>query len=306
MSTNADTDRSGIGVRQNQPAILRLLKARQWRWAVAARWQMAQLTLVLAAPVLSVTLGQYQQDSRPLISFIAVCFGIADTAFLDRAYREALKSAARASELFDTMLFRIKWNALAAGKQPSPEDTDRSVRGWDNLRDPQPIADWYSPKVDRAPLPLARAVCQRTNVSYDADLRTIYRNTLWVVVTLVVAALVVTGLWRRIEFSDFILGAWVPTGPFIAWAVREAFRQTDAIKANEGALVEAERLINDILAGQADPATAETRSRSLQDAIFANRAKTVLLFPGIYRLRRDDTEHKMHASAEHWLEKAGI
>jgi len=306
MSKNADTDRSGIGIRQNQSAVLRLLKARQWRWAVAARWQMAQLILVLVAPMLSVTLGQYQPHSRPLISFIAVCFGIADTAFLDRVYREALKSAARASELFDTMLFRLNWNALAAGKRPSPEDTNRAVRGFDNLRGPQPIADWYSPKVDGAPLPLARAVCQRTNVSYDADLRTIYRNILWAVVTIVVIALVVTGLWRRVEFSDYILGAWVPTAPFITWTVREAFRQTDAIRANEGALAEAEKLINEIIAGQADPATAEARSRALQDAIFANRAKTVLLFPGIYRLRRDDTEHKMHASAEHWLEKAGI
>lgn len=306
MSADLNSTGSDIGVRQNQPVVLRLLKARQWRWAVAVRWQMLQLALVLAAPILTVTLGQLNPQTRPLISFIAICLAIADTSFFDRAYREALKSAAKASELFDTTLFHLDWSSLTAGKQPSPEETDRAERGWEKLRKPQPITDWYSPEVDRATLPLARAICQRTNLSYDADLRTIYRNALWGVAALVVLGLVAIGLSRKVEFSDFILGAWVPAGPFVAWTLREAFRQADAIRANEGALAEAERLINATITGQMNPLAAEAGSRALQNAIFANRAKTVLLFPGIYRLRRADTEHKMHASADYWLKKAGI
>lgn len=306
MNASLNPTSSDIGIRQNQPSVLRLLKARQWRWAVAARWQMLQLAVVLAAPLLTVTLGQFNPETRPLISFMAICLAIADTSFFDRAYREALKSAAMASELFDTELFHLNWSTLAAGKQPSPEDTDRAERGWEKQRRPRPITDWYSPEVDRAPLPLARAICQRTNLSYDADLRTMYRNALWGVAAVAILALVAIGLSRRVEFSDFILGAWVPAGPFVAWTLREAFRQADAIRANEGALAEAERLINAIIAGQMDPLTAEADSRVLQNIIFANRAKTVLLFPGVYRLRRADTEPKMRASADYWLKKAGM
>jgi hypothetical protein len=304
MSVILDPIVSDIGVRQNHPVVMRLLRARQWRWTVAARWQMLQLAVVLAAPVLTVTLGRLDPNTRPVISFVAILFAIADTSFFDRAYRGALKSAAKASELFDTTLFHLDWSPLAAGTPPSPEETDRAERGWNKQRNKQPITNWYSPEVDRAPLPLARAICQRTNLSYDADLRTIYRNALWGVAAVVVLALVAIGLSRKVEFSDFILGAWVPAGPFVAWTLREAFRQADAIRANEGALVEAERLINAIIAGQLAPSAAEVGSRELQNAIFANRAKTVLLLPGIYRLRRDDTEHQMHAGADYWLKKA--
>lgn len=306
MNGTVSTTPSDIAVRQNAPDLLRLLKARQWRWAMAQRWQKLQLAVVLVAPLLSATLGQVAAASRPWIAFLAVCLTIADTAWVDRCYKEALKAAAKASELVDVTLMRLPWSALAAGKKPTPEETERAARGWPKLRSPFPVENWYSAEVDRAPLALARAICQRTNLSYDADLRRQNRELLsWLAATIMLLVLAL-GLIGSQKFSDFVLAAWVPAAPFVAWALRERYRQADAVTSNEGVLAEGERLIEDIIAGRCDDATAEARSRLVQDAIYGGRARTVLLFPGLYRLRRDDAEHAMHASAKYWIEKAGL
>lgn len=306
MSRTVPATPSDIAIRQNAPDLIRLLKARQWRWAVAVRWQKLQLAVVLTAPLLSVTLGQIQPTSRPWISFLAVCLTIADTALVDRWYKEALKAAAKASELFDVTLLKLPWSKLSAGREPTPEETERAARGWTRLRNPFPVEDWYSAQVDRAPPPLARAICQRTNLSYDADLRRRNRDLLSWLATAIMLLVIGLGLVSSQRFSDFVLAAWVPAAPFVAWALRERYRQADAVTLNEGVLAETERLIEDIIAGRCDETSAEARSRLVQDAIFGGRARTVLLFPGLYRLRRNDAEHAMHASAIYWIEKAGL
>lgn len=297
---------SDIAVRQNTPPLLRLLKARQWRWKVVERWQKSQIIAVVAAPLLSVTLGLVIEETRPWISLLAVCLTIADTAWIDRSYKQALKAAAKASELFDITLMHLPWSTLAAGKPPTPEETDRASRGWERLSKPYPVENWYSTEVDRAPLPLARAICQRTNLSYDADLRRISRVLLFAAATLIVIIVFALGLASSRGFSEWVLAAGVPAAPFVAWALRESYRQADAATVNEAVLAEAERLIEDIIGGRCDEGLASLRSREIQNAIYSGRAKTVLLFPGIYKLCRSDAEQKMYAAAKYWIEKAGL
>lgn len=304
--TDLSNIRSTIAIRQNLPEAQRLLKARQWRWLVAGRWQLAQLFTVLTAPILVITFGLLFPSLKPWISFFAVCTTLLDIAFIDRQYRKSLKLAARASELLDVHLFELDWNGLAAGKPPTPEETDRSVRRWDKLKNPNPIKDWYSSVVDRAPMGLARAICQRTNLSYDSDLRSIYVtiiNTGAVVIALLVLAI---GMFSTATFADFVLAGWVPSAPFLFWALRERFRQIDAIDANAPIITEAEKLIAKIIDHGCDDEECRFQSRLMQNAIFSRRATTVLLLPGIYKYRRPDAERDMHAGAAYWVDKAGL
>lgn len=295
---------SDIAVRQNGDACQRLLKARQWRWAVAVRWQLAQIALVLAAPIVAVTLGLAVPEAKPFIAFLAVCLTLLDVTLVDRAYKTALKTAARSSELFDIQLLKLEWHGLVAGMRPTPEETDSAVRGWERLRTKHSIENWYALDVDKVPMGLARAICQRTNVTYDSDLRRLYRiwlDSLMVGVTVIIVFL---GMASQATFADFVLSAVVPTAPFLIWGLRERFRQADAVKANEPVTQEAEKLIEAVIAGNCPDHDCLIRSRSLQDAIFQRRATTVLLFPGIYRYRRPDAERDMLAGAAHWVGKA--
>jgi len=297
---------SGIATRQNEPALQRLLKARQWRWKVAVRWQMLQFAVVLLAPLLAVTLGMMVLAAKPYISFAAVCFTLLDVAWVDRAYKASLKTAAQASELFDTELLSIPWNGLITGKKPTPEETERAERKWDSLKNTFPTLDWYAGEVDRAPLGLARVICQRTNLAYDSDLRRLYRVCLDVAAALVSVTVLAIGFYAGMEFSAFVLAGWVPAAPFFIWALRERFRQAAAVETNTPVVQDAEKLIEAVIAKSCDDKDCVVRARHLQDAIFIRRSTTVLLFPGIYRLRRPNAEREMHAGVHYWMDRAQL
>ncbi|WP_280791119.1 S-4TM family putative pore-forming effector [Methylobacterium sp. 77] len=299
---------SEIGSKQNTSINLKLLKARQWRWLVASYWQCAQLALVIIAPLCVLGVALLLPSLKPTVSFLAVVLALLDVAWIDRKYRQALKSAARASELFDTELLNLPWNSLAAGARPKPEETDRAARNWDKkfgVSNEKGIRDWYSPAVDRASWELARAICQRTNLSYDNSLRNLYINALTIIASIVIVALISVGMLSEQTFGDFITAGWVLAAPFAIWAIRERFRQADAIDANNPILIEAEKLIESIINTGCSEKECQTKSRELQNAIFNRRSSTVLLFPGIYKFSRPDAERDMHASADYWLNKAG-
>lgn len=304
-SPNATDVSSNISSRQNEGKYLRFLKARQWRWSVAVRWQIAQILLVLSAPVSALTLGFYNSGLKPWISFGAVCLTLADVAWIDRSYKAALKTAARASELFDCQLFKLDWNSVVTGKQPTPEETDRAVRGWDRLREKGVITNWYSSAVDRVPSGLASVICQRTNLTYDTNLRNLYKIIIEIIILLISMIVVGIGLFSKQIFADFVLATWVPTAPFLIWALRERFRQADAVQSNVPVIMEAEKLLDAVIDGSCDDERCRNRSRLLQDAIFYRRANTVLLFPGIYKLNWKSSEQDMRAGADYWIERSG-
>lgn len=295
---------SDIASRQDEPRDFLFMEARQWRWKVASRWQVAQLILVVALPVILAILGLVCPAAKPAVSFIAVLITLIDVMLLDRQYRKSLKTAARMSELLDVSLFKLPWNSLAAGSKPDIEDVERAARLGRELPDAPHWKGWYSSHVNRVPMPLARLICQRTNLVYDSDLRKIYIACLTSVVLVVCATVVAIGLKSSATFGEFVLSGWVPASPLAIWALREGWRQRDAVEANSPVKAEAERLLNLAVSKQRSPVELDVDSRLLQNSIFVRRSSTPLLFPGIYRIRRKKSEDAMHDGAAYWVELA--
>lgn len=296
--------KSDIASRQDEPRDFLLMEARQWRWKVASRWQVAQLILVVALPAILAILGLVCPTAKPAVSFLAVLITLIDVTLLDRQYRKSLKTAARMSELLDISLFKLPWNSLAAGSKPDIEDVERAARLGRDLPDAPYWKGWYSSYVDRVPMPLARLICQRTNLVYDSDLRKIYIICLTSVVLVVCATVISIGLKSSATFGDFVLSAWVPASPLAIWALREGWRQRDAVEANLPVKAEVERLLGLAVSNQRSMAELEADSRLLQNSIFVRRSSTPLLFPGIYRIRRNKSEDAMHDGAAYWVELA--
>lgn len=123
-----------IGKNQNTPPYQNLLKARQWRWHVAVIWQRVQIIVVLISPFLILTMGFFFPFTKQYISFFALILTLCDSMYVDRKYKQSLKDAARASELFDTELFNLSWNKLIAGKVPAPGIISSSRKKWDRKK----------------------------------------------------------------------------------------------------------------------------------------------------------------------------
>lgn len=304
-SATATAVRSSIAGDQNEPANLQLLKARQALWAVAVQWQIAQFVIVVLAPLAGAIAGAFLPDYRPAIGAAAVIITILDVVILDRGYRRAIRTAARASEQFDTAVLHLSWNSLSAGEPLQPEDIKAAADRWDRNHSDAQLRDWYPPVVARAPQHIARIICQRANVTYDTALRRSYSAVLIGVVAIISAGIVVVGFVQASTLAELVLSGLVPVAPLVIWATREFFRQRDAAAANLIIQRESEALLRQTIAGQCDEPTCTSQAMQLQAALFARRATNPLLMPRLYQWRRAPLEERMEHGAEYWLTQAG-
>ena len=299
------TVRSTIASDQNEPANLQLLKARQAFWAVAVRWQVAQFAIVVLAPLFGAILGAFLPEYRPGIGAAAVVITILDVVIFDRGYRRAIRTAARASEQFDTAVLRLPWNSLSAGEPLQPEEIKEAADQWDKKHGDSQLRDWYPAVVARAPQHIARIICQRANVTYDTALRRNYSALLIGLVAAISVGIVILGFVQSATLTELVLSGLVPVAPLMIWATREFFRQRDAAAANTIIQRESEALLRETIDGQCDEPTCTSQSMQLQAALFARRSTNPLLMPGLYQRRRAPLEQRMEHGAEHWLAESG-
>ena len=293
-----------IAERQNTPHFLRLLRARSEIYRRATHLQLVQVTLTVVVPVVMAIVALFMPAIRPVAAAVSVSLTLIDIGFLDRALKRRLKTAALICERFDCDLLKLPWSKFAAGKPLEPEIIAEADRRWP--KGDAKLIDWYPAAVGQAPLHLARIICQRTNLWYDAKLRENYSFLLVAGAVAIVLALVAAGLALNLPFTDFVVTVLVPATPVLSWAVRDAFRQRDAADAQKLARAEAEALWELALAGGCDDSECERRSREFQNSIFQRRTSNPLLLPFVYHWLRSGMEIDMNLGAADFLRQAGI
>jgi hypothetical protein len=289
-----------IAADQNTEIFQRLLRARARVYSEAVRLQIAQLMFTIVLPVFGALVAMYNATSRPYVAFAALIVTIMDVLWLDRSQRQKLKIAAKLSESFDCGVLRMPWNKFSAGKPVDAEVVHAAARSFNGNQ--TALMDWYPKIVSTAALPLARIVCQRTNLWYDSHIRRFYGKLLVVCAFQLPFLLFVASLMANLSMVDFV-AVITTAAPVMIWAVRENFRQSDAADAIELLKSEGEVFFDRAKAGLYADVECEQKSREFQDAIYNRRVSNPLIFPIIYRLMRSKMEDSMNAGAEALLQK---
>lgn len=289
---------------QNSPEFIRLLRARSQLYKEAVRAQVLQLILTVVIPVAGAFFGLVNVEVRPFVAIVAFAVTILDVSFIDRIQRDKLKAAAKISEQFDCGLLSLPWNQFVVGKKLDPEFVEAAAARWISTGK---LFNWYPPAVGRAPLRIARIICQRSNLWFDSELRRRYGGYLLIFALCMSLTLVAIGFYRNLTMTDFATIVCAPLAPILIWAIRDRFRQNDAADALVNLKDAAESLLT-ALTDQTLHSEEEfvVGSRELQDAIFARRVANPLLFPLIYRLSRSAMDEQMNYGAEELLRKAGL
>jgi hypothetical protein len=280
---------------QDTPEFQQLLKARQLVYSDATRYQILQMVLTVALPVAGATLALAYPETRPYVALYGLIATALDVTWMDRVQRRLLKVAAKISEEFDCGLLKMPWNSFVAGKREDPEVIDAAARRWND--DASSIAGWYNGIVPTARHPMARLVCQRMNLQYDASLRKKYGTYLIWSAGIVCIALICGAVAKDLKLLDFAAVA-ATVSPAIFWAIREQFRQSDSAATNEMLKGEAGKYLESVRADGCDDAECEKRSRELQDALFQRRVANPLVLPLVYRLMRNELEKQATAAAD--------
>jgi hypothetical protein len=242
----------------------------------------------------------------PETKIYAAVWGIG-VALLDLALftpqRKTLKSkAAKIQEAFDCDVLGLDWRSIRAGSRPDPEE----IVEWSSPRRADPKAkvnDWYPAVVGQLSLPLARAVCQRANCWWDAELRRRYARASIGVVATILGISVITGIIGHFQVEQWILTGVAPLVPVFMLGLRQSIEQRDAADRLDALRRHAEKMWAEILAGTSgDKITQE--SRELQDEIFDHRRRNPLIFDWIYNLLRNRQEEQMNRAAADLIQEA--
>lgn len=288
-----------IPIRQNSDANLRLLRARQQMFHRAKVIFIVQLVLTVMAPVAGAVVGLFVAEARPTIALVSLLLTVLDVAVLDRAQRRFVKNGAKIAERFDCSVLQMPWNSLAAGKPLDDEAIDEAATSWKRRRKDKGLRDWYPAEVGDASLELARLICQRTNLWYDGRLRRLNGSIALFLAWAVPVALLIACFLLNVPFRE-IATVLTPAAPVMVWAIREHFRQKDTAEAQDQTKSEAEGYLASIKQGKMNADDALRAARDVQNGLYARRAASPMVMPGLYQLFRPGLERQMKAGvAEH-------
>lgn len=281
----------------------RLLRARHRNYRPAKVIQGILILCSVLLPLLSLIGATYFPEVRPYVALAALILLLVDTAFIDGFHKGRLKRGAKLQEQFDTKVFSLPWNRFVTGAHVEPEDVHSlSTKPLSEKRE-QHFNAWHEVCVGSLPLHLARLVCQRTNISYDARLRRKYGNWLLALTVLFGVALLFFGMSRGFTLADLVMTLLVPIMPAMTWALKERLQQTNAAVSLTNLVAEWNKIWTKALDG-ADPADITADSRALQDAIYQHRERSPLVFDWVYHMQRKGNESAAHHAAEHLVATA--
>lgn len=289
-----------IPQRQNEEPHLNLMRARQWTYVIAQRYLVSQILLTILVPVIGAIWSILQPQVRPYFAAAALIVLLIDTLILDRECKSLTKKAAKIGEKFDCAVLGLPWNRFVVGEEPEAEDIREASREWSNRRDDSNLRDWYPVEVGKMPLGLARIVCQRTNLRYDAKLRRSFGKVIVGTAVVIALGLFATGLAQDLNFTSWIL-TFVPAMPLLSWAGREFYRQKDAADQLEELWKKATSFWNRALAEGCDEIACLQESREFQNAIYLRRATSPLVIPYLYNFKRLTLEDEMNDAAQNFL-----
>jgi hypothetical protein len=285
-----------IPTRQNLPENIKLLRAQRSVYHRAKRFLAAQVVLTVVLPVIASLCVAMWPELKAVAAAVALCVVVVDVTLLDRLQRDLRKLAAKIQEVFDCDVLSLKWNAFTVGGRPDPESIHEASSKYGLTHDRE-LADWYPTVVGEVPIHMARIICQRTNLFYDARLRRRFANWTLTASLVIGGLLFVLGVMLRLSLDAMVLGVVTPVVPIVVWGLREHQRQKDAAEASDRLKAQAEDLWNRLLDGGCTESDCTAQARLFQNAIFERRSSAPVVFEWIYRFMRPQLEGQMNVGA---------
>lgn len=298
------TSRNHIVIDQNSDHMLKHLAAQRYLYSRAKAALSLQFAIVVILAVVLATLGAVCPRLVKWAALYGIGAAIADAMFLEKWKKRLQWDAARVQEAFDCEVFKLEWNGLEVGSRPDIELINEAASEFARQQDSDQLKDWYPLAVRDLPLCLARLVCQRSNCQFDKGLRSRFSGAITGILCVSVPVVFVIALLAGLDVEQLVLVILAPLLPLILWAIREVQNQKQAIDTLDRLKNTVNNLWENVLKGQLNEDQCAQESRKLQDAIFAHRSTSPLIFDFVYRSLRQQSEETMNRSAEDLLAEA--
>lgn len=283
---------------QNESEALQLLAAQRQLYSEEKQLLLVQVILALGVSLISFAvvcmLPQYTSQANAIAFLTAVI----DCFFIQYLLGRKKKSAAKIQELFDCNLLQLNWNV---GQKPSPELVIAAADRHPNARKVS-LQNWYLGKLGEVPFPVARIVCQMTNVSYDTAVRKQYAIFLGFALGVLFLASLLLGICCATPVDKLFSGILLPFLPGVSFIALQIKEHVQAISRLKSLREEADRVWTLCKERLPEDDALRTASRQLQDKILENRSESATVFDVVYWACRTKQELYGEALANHLVD----
>jgi len=273
-----------IITRQNNPNLIKLLKAQRIAYSQCKRFQLFDIVSIIIAilfPLLTLKLPDFQNTIN--------AFGVLWTTayLLTEVYRKnKTTQGAIIQEQFDTELFNLHWNEVLC-KEKANIDTIQSLSNNYSKND---LQNWYSTKIKNSlPMEIAVILCQRINFSWEISQRQKFVSFLSILALLYYGIYIVLGFNNNIGFFDLLV-MLSPSISFLVYSVLNVISLRSHVKSKNETLKFIDKELDNYKQNRNSIPSKETL-RQIQDVIFTERTVPEKVPDWFYRLNKSKNEN---------------
>lgn len=281
---------------QNSPANLKYLAARKKTFEACNLLVVLSFLFALGLSVIAFSLPERETEAAEILAIVSLIYTILEAGFIHPKIVKTSRRNAALQERFDCSLFEIDQNPhLAPNLSQASIEADASAlneKNWASL------ANWYESHLGSIPKPVAALVAQYTSTAYDHALRRFYLKVLWFLFIVLIFCGFVFLVGQNNRFRDSIVVSVAPFIPLFTWFIT-AIRSNSELASDQDRTMQLMddawlQICRGVLKGQA----LKEAVRDSQDALYMRRACGVLVFPGIYNLKRSALEGRAARRAD--------
>lgn len=285
-----------ISVAQNTERAQRMLAAQSRLYTDAKHIHDTRVFTVVVLAAASIIAALAFPEARAAVGTVGGTITFLWSLFGGASEKRCRKQAAYVQEEFDTYVFGLPWNPIAAD-HPSPLLIAEAAARYRGNR----TKDWY-PDTESVERPLDILICQRSNLGWGASVHRLYAALITGFLVVLVFAGVSVWLIGDLAATDALTALVVPLlGP-----VRELIEMIRSNRDSADTKTKAEGKLHSLWERALQPGGQVTvvDCRALQDQILSIRQSNAHVPDWLDNLRRTRNETLMQQTAAHLIEEA--
>jgi hypothetical protein len=295
---------NSIAELQNQQEQLKYLAAQRQLYSEAKKTLVLQVIVVIPVAVTLSFTALVFPKFQEWAALLGLLISLLDVIALESRQIKLVQQAALTQEAFDYDVLGLDWRGTKLYSRPRKETViayaERYRRGASGfLR----LHDWYPVAVGQVRLAAARIICQRTNISWDSELRRRYSTGILAGLTILAAIVIGAGFSVGITLQKFVYAILAPLQPAFLWGIREYKKQRETADTLDRLMDEATQLFDKACEQSLTDDQLEQLSRALQNEIYDHRRTAPLIFDWVYGRLRRRNEDQMNKTAEELIEE---
>lgn len=295
-----------ILIKQDTEVQIERLAAQRHVYSFAKKLYFLQFLGSIIIPVILSGVALFVPAVSPYAALYTVIFFIADSIIFEQQIKALRAKAAKIQELFDCEILQIIKSPFKSPDDVLLEEihkySDKHQKKEENRKE---LLGWYAQscqEISSLPIFVARLICQRENLSWDAELRKLFGQSLLILSVLLIIVLILIGWFGGFEFSRVVL-LFNGLLPLFRFSVKQYIDNKETNEKYNKVLSIFQKTWEKILNSQIDEQELTIISRQIQNEIYDSRTKNPLIPDFFYWLYKKAQQKRSRVSVQRLIDE---